>query len=1427
MPIITCHISKAGKHCCFLALTSLLASFAWADDYLLVSRTEANSNYQYQASPEDWRDVNIYQLFTDRFFDGDSSNNKTGALDINRDGWFVDGHDYPSSKNYHHGGDWTGLKQKLDYLDNLGVNAIWISGVQMNAQGRDTRFTPYHQYHPTDFWRCDPVSGTFQELQDLIDDCHSRGMYVILDVVINHMADLAGLPYSNDDQQYWSNGNESYTWWGSGRHRGAFNRLDWFHHNGTINNWDASPENLLGQFKGTDDLATEREDVQNELDLAFKNLISATDCDGFRVDAIKHVEYNWCKKWADDMRKHAASLGKNDFILFGELFSYDNGALASYCNDDGYSFNSALFFPMANTIKSVFKEGSGTGQLTSQRNNIDQYGEGADRLVAFIDNHDVNRISLEMGGDINDDVAKLKPAMTFLYTAMPVPLLYYGTEHCFDQGGHYNLADGAEDGDHQRECMFNKGFQPGPAFGDKFEGGASPLYSHIAAINHARKNHKSLTRGSFAERWQEGSAGAYAYLRKYNEEESLVAFNTAYDSRSITPSVDKPDGTVFVNVLNESETATVSGGQLSFSLNGKESKIFVAGQSSSLSIHNTYNWPADGGLDVGEELWINVEALPKGSITNAFVVYSDDGGTTWSNVLLEADARVVNYDGWHINLGSFSSGVTIQYSVAVQDAATELWDNNGGDDYRVTVNAGGTPAVVDWTPATPSDCIGSTVDITYQPNDGPLSAAAAIELVYGFFFQNSTNWASAAMTLNGDTWEKTLSVPSDCEEIQIVFNDTASVWDNHDGANWSIPVSVCSGSDTDEDGMSDAWEEKYGFNKLLNDADSDFDQDGFSNRKEYIAGTNPNDPTSILELTANFNAAGTSLTIPVAEPGRTYTLLRSTNLVSGFEVVYSNLVGVVPELQITDLTADALKTAYYRLQAAVPSGNIAPEHVSVFASPAGGTFSDPSGLGIPVTLHVSGITVISSTYTLQGGGPTSFSDGDRITFGIGMSVGDYQTLTLNGATESGITDQKLYIFNKADPAFTIDYTGGIAMNPVTGELDAGEDLTISFETSPIGAGLTAGLVYSSDGTTWSSGSLTKGTPNSSNDIWSVNIGSFSEGQTVQFALVVEDSEGQTWDNNGGVNYSIQVNGGTFVPGPSKPYSTNPTLGQRVSNGAITADGSNNDEWDDSKLIALDMANDDPRTLGDNWTTHEAPIDLTHLWAAWDDNNLYLAWQYVDVTDTIDGANAGGAGSGQINHNDGILQWIALDTKNGGASLDVWGKNNGSAYWTGSDLPDVQIYMAGSLWQGYLSRAVNGVFAVDDGGVNYFTAVAAGVSYGTSDSFQDNELWGNNETDNRFDAGAPSRDFLSEGHDTTRDSFYEIAIPLITLQITAADIESSGLGIMLAGGSESAMDSIPHDEATLDTPGVETYNSSFEWGDTDHFSAPFARIGAVK
>lgn len=91
---------------------------------------------------------------------------------------------------------------------------------------------------------------------------------------------------------------------------------------------------------------------------------------------------------------------------------------------------------------------------------------------------------------------------------------------------------------------------------------------------------------------------------------------------------------------------------------------------------------------------------------------------------------------------------------------------------------------------------------------------------------------------------------------------------------------------------------------------------------------------------------------------------------------------------------------------------------------------------------------------------------------------------------------------------------------------------------------------------------------------------------------------------------------------------------------------------------------------------------------------------------------------------------------------------------------------------------------------------------------------------------PTRNFLNEGHNTARDSFYEIKIPLAFLGVTRAQLESQGIGLMIGAGSNSCVDVLSQDDdATLGTPGVETWNSSLEWGDIDSITAPIARIGA--
>ncbi|WP_328803644.1 carbohydrate binding domain-containing protein [Paenibacillus puerhi] len=323
-----------------------------------------------------------------------------------------------------------------------------------------------------------------------------------------------------------------------------------------------------------------------------------------------------------------------------------------------------------------------------------------------------------------------------------------------------------------------------------------------------------------------------------------------------------------------------------------------------------------------------------------------------------------------------------------------------------------------------------------------------------------------------------------------------------------------------------------------------------------------------------------------------------------------------------------------------------------------------------------------------------------------------------------------------------------------------------------------------------------------------------------YTVKAYDAAGNRSEESAAVT-AVTLPGPIAQPGGDKPYSTNPTYGKRVTS-PIVIDGVNNGQWTDDMLIALDMAGDDPRTLGSNWSLHETPMDLTHLWAAWDDQYLYLAWQYVDVTDIVDPANAGSAGGTPIRSMD-MPQTLAFDTIPGaGAANDMWKKNGNKPIWGGAHLPDYQFNIASNMFHsGYISRAVNGVFPVDDGGVNYKTGAAAGIEVKFAKGNGASTLWGVKDAD---DAAVPGKlvDFLALGHDRNRDTFYEAKIPLSALG--NPNIEQAGIGVMLHQGEFSPVDSIPNDPATSDTPGVTESNSPKEWGDVDLLTVPFARIG---
>lgn len=236
----------------FLLTFSLLLSNSASAQAVAGTGTNADTNisqYVQSSSALNENDI-IYMVLTDRFYDGDSSNNGTLNVEYR-----------PGNLKYTQGGDWKGLTQKLDYIKNLGVTAIWISPVSENEPlSRDKSESGYHGYFTHDYNKADPHFGSKQDLINLVSTAHSKGLKVILDAVPNHTAD------------YLASGETSYS---SSSYQPAapFNNPNWYHHYGDITDWNDPFQVLNYDLGGLDDLNQDNPDARTAIKNAYKTWV--------------------------------------------------------------------------------------------------------------------------------------------------------------------------------------------------------------------------------------------------------------------------------------------------------------------------------------------------------------------------------------------------------------------------------------------------------------------------------------------------------------------------------------------------------------------------------------------------------------------------------------------------------------------------------------------------------------------------------------------------------------------------------------------------------------------------------------------------------------------------------------------------------------------------------------------------------------------------------------------------------------------------------------------------------------------------------------------------------------------------------------------------------------------------------------------------
>jgi neopullulanase len=382
-------------------------SFQYQRELLFVVDYELKAREKGSAEREgfDKEDV-IYLIMPDRFSNGDPANDTVEGMFEAADRSNPDGR---------HGGDLKGIGDKLDYLAELGITALWLNPVLENNMPAKS----YHGYAITDFYRVDPRFGTNEDYRAFVDNCHKKELKVIMDMVFNHCG----------SNHFWINDLPSNDW----IHRfPEFTRSN-FRIEAAIDPY-ASDFDLQRMQTGWFDKTMPDLDQRNAFlaNYLVQNSIwwiEYAGLDGIRMDTYPYSYKDFMENWLGRIRREYP-----DFSVVGETWLQKEMHTAFFQSDSPASNNHIpqlsylTDFPLHYALRDAFteKEGwtSGLARLYYVLSQDIVYADPFCNLI-FADNHDLTRFYTSIGGDYN----KFKMAMAVLLTTRGIPLIYYGTEY--------------------------------------------------------------------------------------------------------------------------------------------------------------------------------------------------------------------------------------------------------------------------------------------------------------------------------------------------------------------------------------------------------------------------------------------------------------------------------------------------------------------------------------------------------------------------------------------------------------------------------------------------------------------------------------------------------------------------------------------------------------------------------------------------------------------------------------------------------------------------------------------------------------------------------------------------------------------------------------------------------------------------------------
>jgi pullulanase-type alpha-1,6-glucosidase len=513
----------------------------------------------------------FYFVLPDRFANGDPRNDK-GGLTGSR---LSTGYD-PTDKGFYQGGDLKGLTERLDYIKGLGTTALWMAPIFKNrpVQGTGANASAgYHGYWITDFTQVDPHFGTNEDLETLIDKAHDKGMKVFFDVITNHTADV--VDYEEKSYDYLSKGAFPYLTkdgrpfddadYADGRRdfpavdRDSFPRTpavaaaeknvkvpSWlndptmYHNRG--DSTFAGESSTHGDFSGLDDLWTERPEVVSGMERIYQRWVRDFDIDGFRIDTVKHVDMEFWTQWATALDAYAAKRGRDDFFMFGEVYSADTDVTAPYVTQG--RLDATLDFPFQEAARQYASQGGSAQQLAGVFGDDYKYTTGtanAYEQVTFLGNHDMGRIGhfLKQDDPKASDAELLKKdrlANELMFLSRGNPVVYYGDEQGFAGAGGDKDARQTMFASRTADYLDDDRIGTDATHAEDAYDTKAPLYRQISALAKLRRAHPALTDGVQQQRYAADGPGVYAFSRTdaRTGTEYVVAFNNAAEPKSAT-----------------------------------------------------------------------------------------------------------------------------------------------------------------------------------------------------------------------------------------------------------------------------------------------------------------------------------------------------------------------------------------------------------------------------------------------------------------------------------------------------------------------------------------------------------------------------------------------------------------------------------------------------------------------------------------------------------------------------------------------------------------------------------------------------------------------------------------------------------------------------------------------------------------------------